>query len=123
MNCPYCHRQAQFLTSLAYYGRDYGTNVYVCIPCGASVGTHRRSKTPLGTMANAELKGLRMKAHELFDPLWKNKVMSRKAAYAFLRKVMGLSKEQAHIGKFNKKQCLELIGILRDMESLKEEAR
>lgn len=112
MNCPYCHRPAQFLTSLEYYGRDFGSNVYACIPCGASVGTHRRSKRPLGTMANAELRGLRKQAHHLFDPLWRNKLMGRKAAYKILRKMMGLSKEQAHIGMFNKGQCLVLIEIL-----------
>lgn len=63
-------------------------------------------------MANAELRGLRKQAHNLFDPLWKNKLMGRTAAYTILRKMMGLSKEQAHIGMFNKGQCLVLIEIL-----------
>ncbi|MBN8200511.1 zinc-finger-containing protein [Bacillus sp. NTK034] len=106
MNCPYCGNEAKFLTTKEFYGKDYGTNVYSCKPCNAYVGTHGRSKTPLGTMANPKLRSLRKCAHSLFDPLWKSKKkqMSRTSAYVWMQKAMNLPAEKAHIGMFNEEQ-------------------
>lgn len=85
----------------------------MCRPCDARVGTHRRSKTPLGTLANAELRDMRTRCHKVFDRLWKSKEMSRSNAYKWMQKVMGLSPEKAHIGMFNEQQCLELLHHLK----------
>lgn len=116
--CPYCQREALFLTSEEFYGRDYGSNVYLCRPCDAYVGTHKNSRTPLGTMAKPQLRKLRMQAHSLFDPLWKSRNMSRNDAYKWLQKNMNLSSEEAHIGMFNEEQCRIVIEKLKSYRQL-----
>ena len=52
-----------------------------------------------------------MEAHDAFDALWKSGRMRRGEAYAWLRKRMGLSKEDCHIGKFDTEQCKRAVDI------------
>lgn len=120
MNCPYCNNKAEFISSKQFYGTDYGTNLYVCRPCDARVGTHGKGKKPLGTMANVKLRALRRTCHQVFDKRWKykrNRHWSRHNAYKWLQKVMNLSAEQAHIGMFNEEQCFKLLKILQENKS------
>ena len=79
--------------------------------CDAFVGVDKRDgKTPLGTMANKELRELRKKCHnDYFDPLWNTGKMKRSEAYKFLQVLMKLPKEQAHIAMFDINQCKTLI--------------
>lgn len=115
--CPYCNNGAEFVTSKNFYGKDYGSNLYVCYQCDARVGTHGKGKTPLGTMANKKLRALRKTCHQVFDKTWKYKKpkqFARKSAYQWLQKEMNLTPEEAHIGKFNEEQCLELLKIMSD---------
>lgn len=115
MNCPYCHKQAEFITSKQFYGRDYGTNLYVCRQCDARVGTHGKGKEPLGTMANHKLRVLRKICHGKFDPRWnysKNRQRARSRAYGWLQKEMKLTPQEAHIGMFDEEQCRKLIKLL-----------
>lgn len=115
MNCPYCNKKAEFLSSKEFYGQNYGTNLYVCRPCNARVGTHGKGRKPLGTMANHRLRVLRRICHRKFDPMWKYKRKqnwSRHNAYKWLQKEMRLSPEEAHIGMFDEEKCRELIKIL-----------
>lgn len=119
MDCPYCGKEAAYMSSYAFYGRDYGTNVYVCYPCDAYVGTHKGSSRPLGTMANAETRAWRKAAHSMFDALWKHKKMSRTTAYHWMAKEMGLPSEKAHIGMMTAEQCMTLIGKVKKKRGLK----
>lgn len=113
VHCQYCHQQAEFMTTEQFYGRDYGTNMWVCRPCDAYVGTHKRTDVPKGTLANKELREWRKKAHAVVDPLWLNKkkgrVQARTQIYVWIQQVMNLPKEQAHIGMMNEEQCRKLI--------------
>lgn len=111
--CPYCGNPAQFMTSNEFYGQDYGTNLYVCRPCDARIGTHRGSKRPLGTLANDRLRKLRMYCHSLIDPFWKYGKYSRSTVYARMSKAMSLPPSQTHIGMFNEEQCLKLISFFK----------
>lgn len=111
--CPYCNKEAEFLTSYQFYGVNYGTNLYVCRGCDARVGTHGRGKTPKGSLANAELRALRMRCHALIDPFWKQGKYSRTTVYKRMAKAMGLTSDQAHIGMFNKEQCLQLMNFFK----------
>lgn len=119
MHCPYCNEVAEFLTSKEFYGRDYGTNIYVCKPCDAYVGTNGNTKKALGTLAKRELRELRKRAHFLFDPLWRQKKMTRNEAYKWLQKNMDLSPDKAHIGMFNEEQCKELIQKIKTYRNIK----
>jgi hypothetical protein len=117
MNCPYCNNKAEFISSKEFYGKCYGTNLYVCRPCDARVGAHRKGNKPLGTMANKKLRALRMACHEAFDPMWKRKRkqnVRRREAYKWLQNEMGLTKREAHIGKFNEEQCFKLLRLIQE---------
>lgn len=117
MNCPYCGKNAELKdNSILYGGRSFGLS-YICrgYPiCDAYVGAHKKSKTPLGTLANAELRALRAQCHSVFDRLWREKHMSRKKAYAFLSRLMKC--DEAHIGEFSKERCLCFLLAFRPVE-------
>lgn len=91
------------------YGNLKG-NLYYCCPewavsgCSGTVGAHPNG-VPLGWPADAETKKARKRAHKAFDKLWKTGFCSRSRAYEWLREVMDLSAEAAHIGKMDKDQC------------------
>jgi hypothetical protein len=114
--CPYCNNQAEFTTSEAFYGRDYGTNIYVCRPCNAYVGTHKNSDVPMGTLATREVREWRQIAHSRFDYIWKTGQKSRTKAYQWMANVMGLKPGEAHIGQFNVEQCKTLVRLIRERE-------
>lgn len=107
--CPYCNKPATFSTSLQFYGKNYGTNVYHCDDCDARVGTHGKGKRALGTLANKELRDLRMTCHRLIDPYWRTKKMSRRRVYERLAAFMEISAQEAHIAMFNEDQCRKVI--------------
>jgi hypothetical protein len=107
VKCPYCNRDAEFMTSELYYGTDYGTNVYACRRCDASVGTYGRSKKPMGPLASAELRQVRMRAHSVFDLMWQKGDMTRSAAYQWLAQKLKIPPAQAHIGMFSAEQAEE----------------
>lgn len=67
--------------------------------------------------ANQVTRNARQRCHDIFDPLWrsKSKFKNRGAAYRWLKKVMGLSSDQAHIGMFDLGQCNKLIEILTNV--------
>ena len=88
--------------------RDPGKRLsWLCRPCWAYVGCHPGTEVPLGTLADAATRKARSRAHAAFDPLWKSGAfgLSRAQAYAWLREVMGLTKETGHIAMMDAEQC------------------
>jgi hypothetical protein len=63
----------------------------------------------LGIPASKEVKQLRIAAHDAFDRLWKTKRMGRREAYRWMQKTMGMSSEEAHIGRFDAEKCQQLV--------------
>ena len=108
--CNYCGRPAEFVDSAIVYGSSYGM-IYFCKACNAWVGVHKGSTTPLGTLANAELRSYRRKAHGNFDRIWRRRWMTRRKAYAWLAEQMGLTCEETHIGMFTIEQCQNVIDL------------
>lgn len=110
--CPYCNRKAILVDSVEVYGTSYGM-IWLCRPCHAYVGTYRNS-SPLGTLANKELRKYRQQAHNLFDPTWRGtRKKSRNEAYEWLAKKLGIDKEKCHIGMFNIAQCKRVIQVMQ----------
>ena len=94
VKCGYCGREAQLIDSTKIYGKDHGM-VWHCKHCNALVHTKKDNKTPLGTLANRELRYWRRKAHKLFDRLWNSKgKMTREGAYRLLQQWMGCPVEE-----------------------------
>lgn len=80
--------------------------------CKGTHGAHQDTGEPLGIPADAETKKARMRAHDLFDQLWKKGWMTRNQAYEHMQELMKMSEEDAHISKFTKEQCNTLISKL-----------
>ena len=88
--------------------------IYVCDPCGARVGCHPGTDTPLGTAADSITRTARIATHTLLDPLWKNnKQIKRGDVYRYLARRMGMDQSKCHIGMFDAKQCYAANEILR----------
>lgn len=84
--------------------------------CEATHGAHADG-TPFGVPGDQATKEARIRAHDEFDRLWKGPtaVMSRPAAYRELQRVMDMTKDEAHIGRFSVEECEDLIAILEDL--------
>jgi hypothetical protein len=83
MKCPYCNHDAELVTGAVVYPRLpwlHEKLFYSCLPCNAYVGCHDGTVRPLGRLANAELRAVRMAAHAALDPIWKSRQLTRTAA-------------------------------------------
>ena len=66
-------------------------------------------RSPLGRLANAELRRAKSAAHAAFDPLWKSKRMKRRDAYGWLARELGISRDNCHIGMFDIAACRAVV--------------
>lgn len=112
--CLYCGGKVILTDSSAIYGEKSKGNIYFCTNCNASVGCHKGTAKPLGTLANSVLKMKRRETHVIFDQWWKANNMTRSQGYSELAKKMKLPKYRTHIGQFDMAQCEQVINICRD---------
>jgi hypothetical protein len=114
--CPYCNGASHLTDSAVIYGRSYGP-IYLCEPCDAYVGCHKGTTTPLGRLADAELRKWKKLAHAAFDPTWERVIQaaidthgyapkgikhdSRGQAYRRLAQELGIEQDACHIGMFD----------------------
>lgn len=96
------------------YGRTYNKwpEIYFCQDCKAAVGCHPDTLIPLGKMATPLTRKLRAKAHESFDRIWREKVMHRAEAYAWLAKKLGIPTLECHISWLNDEQLRQVPTIV-----------
>ena len=120
--CNYCGRPAELVNGdQIYKNRKYQhLKFWLCRRCNAYVGCHKKHKvyspdgtTPFGSLANQELRSLRNRVHNLFDPLWKYSKVSRNKMYQWLAGKMEMDIKECHIGSFNRRQCQRAIEILQ----------
>ena len=114
--CPYCNCPTELVSDKEIYGPNsqYGGKYYRCVKNHDHyVGCHAYSTLALGRVADKTLRELKHQGHELFDPLWKNKVFSsRPKAYYWLSKQMGIRRDLTHFGMFDEEQCRMAISII-----------
>lgn len=114
VKCPECGSPMLLKETTRWRTRDgQPRKFYGCSRYPGCKGTHgaHQDGTPLGKPADKETKEMRIKAHQVFDSLWKGRDarMYRKEAYNFMRQVMKMTKEEAHIANFDISQCKQLI--------------
>ncbi len=80
------------------------------------MSAHQKSKLPMGTLANGDLRNKRIQAHKAFDWLWKNNIMPKRQAYKWMQAKLGLREDQAHIAKFSEFMCDQLIAICQQTQ-------
>ena len=120
--CPYCGESTELTDASESPNTMYGKR-YICRPCGAWVGVHAGTEQSLGSLANAELRSLRMLAHNWFDPIAKEGLIddfytvyvagmsTRAKAYHWLAHEMNIKPEYCHIGMFNEAECQQVVAI------------
>lgn len=114
--CIYCNAEVKLVSNAEIYGKKYGNGMcYKCSQCDAYVGVHPDLVTPLGVLADRELRNLKKKAHSLFDPIWQNKKhkgKARNSAYRNLADKLKIEQKDCHFGHFGKNMLLEAISVL-----------
>lgn len=106
--CYYCKKESilVFGNEIYPYRPDlFHKKFYLCKPCQAYVGCHPGTDSPLGIIANKELRTLKKIVHSAFDPLWKTKKIRRSYAYQLLCEEMKINPSECHIGMFGIEQC------------------
>lgn len=114
--CPYCGKPSEKVTGKSIYPHRSDLDnktFYRCKPCDAYVGCHPNTDTPLGRLANSDLRSAKRRAHEWFDPLWKAGSMSRRQAYEWLAGQLGIKVDDCHIGEFDAEQCERAIVVCK----------
>jgi hypothetical protein len=126
--CPYCDQHAELVTGNALYPHRpdlFGLEFWHCDDCDAYVGCHKAGAwtyiggrkvvsdgtLPLGRLADAELRQAKQDAHAAFDPIWKSRGMTRRQAYEWLAKSLGISFVNCHIGMFDVDGCRAVVAI------------
>ncbi len=104
ITCPEC--SAPMVLRDSRYGKFYGCSRYP--DCTATHGAHPNGR-PLGKPGNKATKAARVKAHAVFDRLWKEGRRTRPQAYGWLRAQACVPD---HIGEMDEKQCETLIQLV-----------
>lgn len=114
--CPYCKSRVEYCSHAKIYnGREFDEwpFIYLCTneACKASVGTHKGTPHPLGTLADQVTKNARKKAHAVFDPIWKSKQMKRTEAYQWLADQLDIERWRCHISWFDVEWCNKVVDL------------
>jgi hypothetical protein len=134
LTCQYCNRPAVYRSSSShhYNGRDYGP-IWECARCSAWVGCHPDG-SPLGSVANAALRAVRIQVKQVFNSLWTDvesaydgiplrrrdvghvRQVMRTRAYEWLAHQMKLPPAQCHVAMFDETQCRWAMRIIQDLQ-------
>ena len=111
--CPYCGSAIVLRSADGIYKDNRsGTMLYICSKypaCDAYVRVLPGTKTPVGSLANGNLRALRREAHQHFDRLHLSGIMSRKEAYEWLAGMLQAPLSQTHIGYLSEYYCQQVI--------------
>jgi hypothetical protein len=96
------------------YGGKFGL-AYRCgrDGCGGAHGAHPDG-SPLGDPADLRTRRARTEAHDAFDRLWRYGPLSRSEAYGWMAGVLGVPREEAHIGRLDRGACARLVAAVKD---------
>jgi hypothetical protein len=111
IKCPYCGAHADLRPASVVYGGGADGWLWVCArypACDSYVGVHKKTREPLGTLADNALRYKRITTHRAFNRLWEDGFMSRNKAYVWMQSIFGLNRDQAHIAMFSEYMCDEL---------------
>ena len=120
VNCPYCGAEAILKPSSMVFGihtEDAKQQIYVCRnwpACDSYVFAHRKDGSPMGTLANKELRQKRIQTHKVFSAYQKATKMKKWAAYIWLEGKLGLTEKTMHIGLFSSEDCDRAITLLNE---------
>lgn len=119
ISCRHCSAVPALVDGLRIYPHRPDLkhkNFYLC-SCGAYVGCHPGTVTPLGPCVNAEIRAAKIRAHAAFDPIWKDGLMKRSALYEYLAGALCIPKASTHIGWFDVETCARVVVICKALRA------
>ncbi|MFZ1074790.1 MAG: zinc-finger-containing protein [Minisyncoccia bacterium] len=119
--CDLCHSENILLTTkYEATGRrnDAWPYIWFCNNCGAYVGCHVGTYSPLGHLAHDRRRFMRKQAHDVMDQIWLNGLMSRDRCYQWIGEQLG-EPDPIHIGMLTTSQLHKVIQICREYLQLK----
>lgn len=121
--CPYCNSSVKYTSHAEIYGGKTFNDwpyIYLCEnkPCSASVGVHKGTSHPLGTLADQVTKDARRRAHAAFDPIWQSKQLKRTEAYRWLAAQLDLETWRCHISWFDVSYCDQVVRLCKQRQAL-----
>jgi hypothetical protein len=87
--------------------------IYACAVCKAASGTRADGITPLGRLANAELRKLKKEAYALLSPHLFGDLNKRKCVFKRFSEKMGIHADDCRIGHFDEAATLKAIEVLK----------
>ena len=115
--CPYCNGKSEIRSLRDVTGSENAMGyVFVCRhypACDSYVKMNEQTGKPLGTMANKQLRSLRIEAHRQLYRLYADGSMSRNEAYEWMASVMNIPRQEAHIGLFQEYYCRKVIALAK----------
>jgi ssDNA-binding Zn-finger/Zn-ribbon topoisomerase 1 len=109
LTCPECG--AAMVLKPSRFKPFFGCSRWPETGCPGSHGAHPDG-SPMGVPANGATKRARVRAHEAFDRMWKSGHMTRKEAYRWMQLALGMTRDEAHIGKYSEAECEQLIALV-----------
>jgi ssDNA-binding Zn-finger/Zn-ribbon topoisomerase 1 len=107
-----CHEcGAPMHLKVGKYGLFYSCSRFPL--CDGIHGAHESGK-PLGIPADKPTREARIRAHAAFDKLWQGGAMKRGSAYGWLAQAMGLSRDNCHIGRFDREQYSKVVEVCEE---------
>lgn len=120
--CPYCGKKAVLRSASYLYGEKRiftpETMFYVCSgypECNAYVSANQKNNRPLGTMADGELRNLRIQAHRALREIWTQGYMTKNSTYHWLSGKLALPEKETHVAMFSTYRCMETIRLANEL--------
>ncbi len=118
--CPVCGSRAVIKTAREVIGEkavDPDRFIFVCSRydqgCNTYVYAAKGSKTPLGEMADPQVRNLRIRAHKAIDAVVNSGVMSKRNVYDYLADHMGCPIGRFHLAECGRYGCEETIRLMQ----------
>lgn len=114
--CNLCNGEVEYIKNSKIYGKSYGSGYcYHCRSCGAYVGTNKNKPIQaLGILANKEMRDWKTYCHNIFDKIWRNKIMTRTDAYKWLSNILDIPFNECHFGYFDLSQLKRAYAIIKN---------
>ena len=115
--CPYCNGRSEIRLLKEITGNKQAKGyAFVCRyypACDSYIKMNEQTGKPLGTMANKQLRSLRIEAHRQLYRLYVDGSMSRDEAYEWMASVLNIPRQEAHIGLFQEYYCQKVIALAK----------
>ncbi len=123
----YCGSTVKYRSAEGIYKENHNNMMlYVCTnypECDAYVRVHEGTNKPVGTLANAKLRAMRLEAHKLLDKIQNKGIMTKNECYQWIANTIMAPLSQAHIGYLGEYYCQIVIDECKKLLNRKKMGR